>query len=82
MTNVVKKIKKEKPIVLPTLDFGVPASTDPHCFIVRIPKSNNDLVLISENLGMQSRDRSLNVIERAALERPRWNAVRLSLIHI
>jgi hypothetical protein len=76
MTNVVKKIKKEKPIVLPTLDFGVPASTDPHCFIVRIPKSNNDLVLISENLGMQSRDHSLNVIERAALERPRWNAVR------
>jgi hypothetical protein len=34
------------------------------------------LVLISENLGMQSRDHSLNVIERAALERPRWNAVR------
>lgn len=76
MTSVKKGDKKDKLVVLPTLDFGVPATTDPHCFIVHIPKNNNDVVLISENLGMQARDHSLNVVERVALERPKWNAIR------
>ena len=60
----------------PTLGFGVPATTDPHHFLVSIPKKNNGVVLISEHLGMQAQDQSVAVIDRVVLERRRWTAIR------
>jgi len=60
----------------PTLGFGVPATTDPHHFVVLIPKANNGRVLISENLGMQASDLSASAIDRVNLERQRWTAIR------
>jgi hypothetical protein len=73
-----KPIKKSvsKAVTLPTLGFGVPATTDPHHFVVNIPKDNRGFVLISENLGIQAQDHSTGVIDRVRLERVRWTAIR------
>jgi len=60
----------------PTLGFGVPATSDPHHFVVRIPRGNALPVLICEHLGMGSETAREQVIDRVLLERPRWTAVR------
>ncbi|WP_422139947.1 anti-phage-associated DUF3780 domain-containing protein [Endozoicomonas sp. ALC020] len=60
----------------PTLGFGVPATTDPHHFLVSIPKNNNGVVLISEYLGMQAQDQNAAIMDRVLLERRRWTAMR------
>lgn len=60
----------------PTLGFGVPATSDPHHFVVEIPRSNTGAVSISENLGLQAQDRTRSVIDRVLLDRPRWTAIR------
>lgn len=58
----------------PTLGFGVPATSDPHHFIVQIPRGSSQPVLISEHLGLQASEET--VIDRVQLERPRWTAIR------
>jgi hypothetical protein len=60
----------------PTLGFGVPATSDPHHFVVEIPRGNTSPVCISENLGFQAQDRSQSIIDRVLLDRPRWMAIR------
>jgi hypothetical protein len=65
-----------KPIVHPTLGFGVPATSDPHHFVVEIPRNNTAAVTIVENLGMQSHDQMQSEIPRVILERTRWTAIR------
>jgi hypothetical protein len=59
-----------------TLGFGVPATSDPHHFVVRIPRGNSAAVLICEHLGMGSETAREQVIDRVLLERPRWTAIR------
>jgi hypothetical protein len=59
-----------------TLGFGVPATSDPHHFLVRIPRGNAAAVLISEHLGMSGDGLRQQVIDRVLLERPRWTAIR------
>ena len=61
----------------PTEGFGVPMTEiDPHCFFVRVPKSNSGAVEIVENLGVQAKDDSTDEIVRVVLDRPRWTAIR------
>lgn len=59
-----------------TLGFGVPATSDPHHFKVIIPKTNRGQVQIIEYLGLQAQSDEFAVIERVALDRPRWTAIR------
>ena len=65
-----------QPIVHPTLGFGVPATSNPHHFVVEIPRNNTGSVSIVENLGMQTHDQSQSEIPRVILERTRWTAIR------
>jgi Protein of unknown function (DUF3780) len=76
MTTRKKEAAAAKPIVHPTLGFGVPATSDPHHFIVEIPRNNTGTVSIVENLGLQSHDLAQSLIARVILERPRWTAIR------
>ncbi len=62
-----------------TLGFGVPTTSDPHHFKVVIPKANSGRVQISEYLGLQASSDEFAVIDRVALERPRWTAIRSKL---
>ena len=59
-----------------TLGFGVPATSDPHHFKVDIPKASRGWVQIREHLGLQATSDEYSVIERVALERSRWTAIR------
>ena len=59
-----------------TLGFGVPATSDPHHFVVQIPRGNAAPVLICEHLGMGSETARELVIDRVLLERPRWTEIR------
>jgi hypothetical protein len=61
---------------LPTRGFGVPATSDPHHFVVAIPRGNTAPILIREHLGMGSESAREQVIDRVLLERPRWTAIR------
>jgi hypothetical protein len=76
MTTRNKEAAAANPIVHPTLGFGVPATSDPHHFIVEIPRNNTGTVSIVENLGLQSHDQTQSLIARVILERPRWTAIR------
>lgn len=72
---------KKKPIVKAaptavTLGFGVPATTDPHHFVVTVPRGNGGAVLITEHLGMQMSEHHMGVIDRVLLERSRWTLIR------
>ena len=69
---------REKPATYAhrTLGFGVPATSDPHHFVVRIPRGTTAPVLISEHLGMGSETAREQVIDRVLLERHRWGAIR------
>ncbi len=71
-----RKKAATKIILHPTLGFGVPATSDPHHFIIEIPRNNTGAVSIVENLGLQSHDQSQSQIARCILERPRWTAIR------
>ena len=68
--------RKRSSYAHPTLGFGVPATSDPHRFVVRIPRGNTAAVLIYEHLGMGSETAREQVIDRVLLERPRWTAIR------
>ncbi len=68
--------RKRSTYAHPTLGFGVPATSDPHHFVVCIPRGNTSAVLICEHLGMGSETASEQVIDRVLLERPRWSAIR------
>ncbi len=59
-----------------TLGFGVPATSDPHHFVVVIPRANTGRVEISEHLGLQSHSPDEGVIDRISLQRTRWTAIR------
>jgi hypothetical protein len=59
-----------------TLGFGVPATSDPHHFVVHIPRGTAAPVRISEHLGMGSETAREQVIDRVVLERHRWTAIR------
>jgi hypothetical protein len=59
-----------------TLGFGVPATSDPHHFIVSIPRGNSTAVLISEHLGMGAGAAPEQVLDRVVLPRLRWSAIR------
>ena len=76
MTPRIKTAATAKTIIRPTLGFGVPATSDPHHFIIEIPRNNTGAVSIVENLGLQSHDHSQSQIARCLLERPRWTAIR------
>ena len=76
MTARNKEAAAAKPIVHPTLGFGVPATSNPHHFVVEIPRNNTGTVSIVENLGLQSHDQTQSLIARVILERPRWTAIR------
>ena len=76
MTARNKEDAAANPIVHPTLGFGVPATSNPHHFIVEIPHNNTGTVSIVENLGLQSHDQTQSLIARVILERPRWTAIR------
>ncbi|MDX8128022.1 anti-phage-associated DUF3780 domain-containing protein [Methylomonas sp. OY6] len=65
-----------QPISHPTLGFGVPATSNPHHFVVEIPRNNTGSVSVVENLGMQTHDQSQSEIPRVLLERTRWTAIR------
>lgn len=71
-----KPARKRATYAHTTLGFGVPATSDPHHFVVRIPRGNTAAVLICEHLGMGSETASEQVIDRVLLERPRWTAIR------
>jgi len=60
----------------PTFGFGVPATTDPHHFIVDVPKGATGAVRILESLGLQAKDHRTGVIERVVIDRARWTAIR------
>lgn len=60
----------------PTLGFGVPATSDPHHFVVSIPRGNSAAVLISEHLGMGAGTASEQVLDRVMLQRLRWSGIR------
>lgn len=60
----------------PTLGFGVPATTDPHHFIVDVPKGSTGSVRILESLGLQAKDHQTGIIERVVIDRIRWTAIR------
>ncbi len=76
MTARKKEDAAANPIVHPTLGFGVPATSNPHHFVVEIPRNNTGTVSIVENLGLQSHDHTQSLIVRVILERPRWTAIR------
>lgn len=58
----------------PTLGFGVPATSNPHHFVVQVPRANSQPVLITEHLGLQASDATM--IDRVQLERCRWTSIR------
>ena len=60
----------------PTLGFGVPATSEPHHFVVAIPRGNTAPVLIREHLGMTGDSGRIQVLDRVLLDRPRWTAIR------
>lgn len=68
--------KKNRMPERPTIGFGVPAITDPHHFLVEVPKSSAGAVRIIESLGLQAQGQETSIIERVVLERPRWTAIR------
>jgi len=63
---------------IPTLGFGVPASTDPHHYQVVIPAGKGDIEII-EHLGMQQHQQSDEAILRATLNRSVWTAIKTSV---
>ncbi|WP_081951414.1 anti-phage-associated DUF3780 domain-containing protein [Pseudomonas plecoglossicida] len=69
-------VKKTKVPERPSIGFGVPATTDPHHFLVEIPKSSVGAVRIVESLGLQAQGQETSIIERVILERSRWTAIR------
>ncbi|WP_263227049.1 anti-phage-associated DUF3780 domain-containing protein [Pseudomonas alabamensis] len=69
-------VKKTKVPERPSIGFGVPATTDPHHFLVDIPKSSVGAVRIVESLGLQAQGQETSIIERVILERSRWTAIR------
>jgi Protein of unknown function (DUF3780) len=78
MANAGKISKKvtDKTTSLPTLGFGVPATTNPHHFVVHIPKNAKESVRITESLGIQGNDHMVGVIDRVMLDRSKWTAIR------
>lgn len=72
----IRKKDVTQPTSHPTLGFGVPATSNPHHFVVEIPRNNTGSVSIVENLGMQTHDQSQSEIPRVILERTRWTAIR------
>lgn len=70
MTTRKKEAAAPSPVVHPTLGFGVPATSNPHHFVVEIPRNSTGSVSIVENLGLQSHDHEQSLIARVILERP------------
>jgi len=75
-SKTVSGAKKTKAPERPTIGFGVPATTDPHHFMVEVPKSSTGAVRIIESLGLQAQGHETSIIERVVLERSRWTAIR------
>ncbi len=73
-----RKIKERGNLAapLPTLGFGVPATSDPHHFKVIIPRSSTGKVQIREFLGLQATSDETAIIDRILLDRTRWTAIR------
>ena len=63
----------------PTRGFGVPTTSDPHHFVVAIPRGNSLPVLIREHLGMSGEGGRVQVLDRVLLDRPRWTAIRVEV---
>lgn len=72
---------KKVPYAHVTLGFGVPVTTDPHHFIVHIPRAKSAPISVSEHLGMTTKS-SEHVIERVLLERTRWKTVKETIKHV
>jgi hypothetical protein len=60
---------------IPTLGFGVPATTDPHHYQVCIPAGYDDIE-IREHLGMQEHTNADEDILRARLSRSQWSTIK------
>ncbi len=75
-SKTVSGMKKTRAPERPTIGFGVPATTDPHHFIVEVPKSSTGAVRIFESLGLQAQEQQISIIERVVIERSRWTAIR------
>lgn len=73
--SAARKMEAEQ-VAKPTLGFGVPATSDPHHFLVLIPKGNSGRVEIREYLGLQATSDEFSVIDRVRIDRPRWTAIR------
>ncbi len=71
-------ITTEKPVPFAhrTVGFGVPATSDPHHFVVHIPRGNTAPVVIREHLGMSAETVRDLCIDRVVLERHRWTSIR------
>jgi hypothetical protein len=88
-TKPSPRTRKKVPYAHVTLGFGVPATTDPHHFIVHIPrlkstknkKREEDPILVSEHLGMTT-ESSEHVIYRVRLDRTRWDTVQETIKHV
>ena len=72
--KIVKKTTVK--VIIPTMGFGVPATTDPHHFVVHIPKDVRGLVKITESMGIQAQDHTVGIIDRVILDRTKWTAIR------
>lgn len=66
--------KRMKPVA--TVGFGVPATSDPHHFLVLIPRNNKGNVLVAEHLGLQALSKQNAVIDRIVLDRSKWTSIR------
>ena len=75
-TTRTKPSTPTKSYAHPTLGFGVPATSDPHHFLVIIPRASSGKVQISEHLGLQAHTDEFAIIDRVLLERLRWTAIR------
>lgn len=59
-----------------TTGFGVPNEIDPHHFVIEIPASRTDDVLMTEHYGIKAGVRgNPEVAERCSLPRRAWNAI-------
>lgn len=66
------KTKKQ----LGTVGFGCPNDTDPHHFVVTIPKERTKPVTIAEHFGLTGEANGLpEKIDRVRLDRVRWRAI-------
>lgn len=61
---------------LETVGFGSPTGIDPHCFEVHVPAGNGGEIRIVEHYGVAAGAFGRPEVERCALKRKTWTAIR------